>query len=221
MRRLAVTLLLASAVGLPGCHRKLPKLSAAGQHEEVIARVSKSRFLPRGKAARAWAASLEALDRTEEARAALQRDFRRGGHVESLLALAELERSHGLDGIATAHYARVYSLETRLLVGREEVCDLFRARARAFIELGEGVAAHTDMRRVAVLCGEASRQSDRLRDAALWDRIESRARAQVKGQRMLAEAPPLREQLRARSPSPRPSSWPPSRPSSRGGRGSA
>lgn len=194
MPRLAVTLsatlLLASCFGLPGCHRKLAKLTAAGEHEEVVARVNKSRYLPRGKAARAWAESLEALGRTEEARAALQRDFRRGAHIESLVALADLERSHGLDGIAAAHYARVYSVETRLLVGRDEVCDLFRARARALIELEEAVAAHTDMRRVAVLCGEPRRQSDRLRDAALWDRIESAARVQVRGQRALSSVPP-------------------------------
>jgi hypothetical protein len=160
-------------------------LAAAGKHEAVVERVAHARYQPKRKAARAYAKSLVALGRVDQARAALQNDFRHGGDIHSLKALADLERVRGLDGIAAAHYARIYSLEPRVITGDAAVCDLFRARARAFVDLGEGLAAHSDMRRVAVLCGEPGRQSDRLADADLWARIEDIGSRQVRAQRLL------------------------------------
>ncbi|WP_434415411.1 hypothetical protein [Nannocystis pusilla] len=107
--------------GTVACHSRLPRLSEQGRHEEVVARAGQARILPRGKAARAWARSLVALGRADEARAVLLRDFRKHAELPSLVALADLEATEGLTGLAAAHYARAASLETDPLAGRQDV----------------------------------------------------------------------------------------------------
>jgi hypothetical protein len=188
--RLGLALGLLLTLGSSGCHRQLIRLEAVGEHQEVVRRANAARRAPKGAAAQAWARSLVALGRIDEARAVLQSDYRHGGHVDSLVALADLELGQGLDGMAAAHYARVFSLETGPLRDREDVCAVFRERAREFLAQGEAVAAHVDMRRVRVLCGERSQQSDRLRDAATWGEIEAATEAQVRAQRALPSTEP-------------------------------
>ncbi|MBL9099728.1 MAG: hypothetical protein JNL82_02155 [Myxococcales bacterium] len=180
---------LALLVGLAGCHHQLPRLTARGQHAEVVARAAKARRPPRGKAARAWATSLTALGRTEEARAVLLRDFRRTSEVASLVALADLELKEGLRGLAAAHYSRAMSLGVDVLKGRREVCELMRVRARQFLAQGEAQAADLDMRRIVVACPpgkdpEAAQRADG--DRALHREITAAAKVQVRAQRTLA-----------------------------------
>lgn len=180
---------LALALGLSACHHQLPRLTARGEHEEVVARAAKAKRQPRGKAARAWATSLAALGRTEEARAVLLRDFRRTAEVASLVALADLEQREGLRGVAAAHYARAISLGVDVLKGRRDVCDLLRARASRLLAEGEAQAADLDMRRVTIVCPggadpEAARQA--AADRALHLEISAAAKVQVRAQRTLA-----------------------------------
>ncbi|MBV1860051.1 MAG: hypothetical protein KUG77_16680, partial [Nannocystaceae bacterium] len=138
-----------------GCHHQLPRLSAQGRHAEVVERVLGSRFRPQKKAARAYASSLHALGRETQALDALLLDYRRGGDVASLVALADLERTLGWQGLAAHHYVRVLTHDRNVLDGRTEVCGLFRERARAYLQAKEGEAADLDMRRVMALCGSA------------------------------------------------------------------
>lgn len=177
--------------GAAGCHADLPRLAAQGRHEAVVAEAGKARLRPRGKAARAWATSLVALGRADEARAVLLYDFRTRADLASLVALADLEASEGREGIAAAHYARAASLETDTLAGRADVCGLFRRRAERFFAEGEGNAADLDLRRVAAICpkGKQGSEQDELQwraDRALHDRVIVAARAQVRAQRALA-----------------------------------
>lgn len=180
---------LALLVGLSGCHYQLPRLTARGQHAEVVARAAKAKRPPRGKAARAWATSLAALGRAEEARAVLLRDFRRTAEVASLVALADLELHEGLRGVAAAHYARAMSLGVDVLKGRQDVCELLRTRAGQFLAQGEAQAADLDMRRIAVACPpgkdpEAAQRAST--DRALHLEITAAAKAQARAQRTLA-----------------------------------
>ncbi len=148
---LASALCLGLGLGA-GCHHKLPRLTAAGEHAQVVARVAKSRREPKRKAARAYAESLAALGRVDQARAVLSRDYRKTGQIESLLALADLEAAQGLLGLAIAHYERISSLDAQILKGREDVCRLLQRRAARFLAQEEGLAADQDMRRAAELC---------------------------------------------------------------------
>jgi len=171
-----------------GCHSQLPRMTARGQHAEVVERAAKARRLPRGKAARAWATSLVALGRSAEARAVLLRDFRRTAEVASLVALADLELKEGLRGVAAAHYARAASLGVDVLRGRADVCELLRVRAERFLAQGEAQAADLDMRRVTILCPagkdpEAAQRAST--DRALHVKISAAAKAQVQAQRTL------------------------------------
>ena len=182
-------LVLAIAGGATACNHRLPRLSARGQHAEVVERAARARIRPKGKAARAWARSLAALERVEEARAVLLRDFRVSADLRSLVALADLELHHGLRGVAAAHYARATSLEVDVLRGRNDVCALFRERAGRFLAEGEALAADLDMRRVAIVCapGEGGDRAAVLRaDQALHLRITTAAKAQARAQRTLA-----------------------------------
>lgn len=169
------------ALVLPGCHHKLPKLAAAGKHVEVIEHVQGSRRVPKGKSGRAYATSLAAVGRIDEARAFLMHDFRHTGDVRSLVALADLEVQQGLRGIALTRFSRAHSLNSRALKGRTDVCDLLRERARQFLAEEEGLAADQDMRRVASVCEAAPE------DARLVTEIGQAAAAQARGQRTLAE----------------------------------
>lgn len=137
------------------CGQRLVRLEAQGRHEEVIARASQARWRPRHAAARAYAAALHATGQSEHARDVLLEDYRRGGDLRSLVALADLELGLGRDGIAAVHYTRAATLQRRVLAGRKQVCDLFERRALAFVELGEGEAALDDLQRVQELCRRA------------------------------------------------------------------
>jgi hypothetical protein len=186
-------LAVAATLLLGACHTALPRLSAQGRHAEVVARAEQARRRPKGKAARAWAASLVALGRVEEARAVLLRDFRVTAQLPSLVALADLELREGLRGVAAAHYARAASLEVDVLRGREDVCALFRDRAERLLAQGEALAADLDMRRVALFCPVARDADARARqqaDHALHRRIAAAAAAQARAQRTLAGCRP-------------------------------
>lgn len=172
MRGLLVGLLV-----LVGCHHRLPRLNAQGKHAEVIERVENSRFRPKKRAARAYAASLHAVGRETQALDTLLHDYRRGGDVASLVALADLERALGWQGLAAHHYARVLTHDRNALDGRTEVCSLFRERARAYLHAQEGEAADLDMRRVLALCGAADPGDDELAataDAAAQALVDAR-----------------------------------------------
>ncbi|MGH1343266.1 MAG: hypothetical protein ACRBN8_17030 [Nannocystales bacterium] len=148
-----VKCVLLGLIVVAGCHHRLPRLSAQGKHAEVVERVEHARFRPKKKAARAYAASLHAMGRSTQALDALLLDYRRGGEVASLVALADLERTLGWRGLAAHHYARALTHDRNVLNGRGEVCGLFRERARAYLHAHEGEAADLDMRRVLALCG--------------------------------------------------------------------
>ncbi|MGB1013611.1 MAG: hypothetical protein ACPG4T_05710, partial [Nannocystaceae bacterium] len=198
-RRALVSLALTLAVASPaGCHHKLPRLAAMGKHAEVIERVQNSRRLPRGKAGRAYASSLAAVGRVDEARAYFMWDFRHTGDTRSLVALGDLEVQNGLRGIALTRYARAHSLNSRALRGRGDVCDLLRDRARQFLAEGEGIAADQDFRRVASVCPAKAKA-----ELQLQTEIASAAAQQARAQRTLEpcsgrecpQVPGLAEQL--------------------------
>ncbi|MCY1068844.1 hypothetical protein OV090_29170 [Nannocystis sp. RBIL2] len=174
--------------GTVACHSRLPRLSDQGRHDEVVARAGQARILPRGKAARAWARSLVALGRADEARAVLLRDFRKHAELPSLVALADLEATDGLTGLAAAHYARAASLETDPLAGRQDVCGLFRRRAARFLAEGEALAADLDLRRVAMICPKGKSSADEVQwrtDRALHEEVVAAAKIQARAQRTL------------------------------------
>ena len=189
--RLAVLTVLAwlAWLGLCACHHQLPRLSARGQHAEVVERAAQARYRPKRKAARAWASSLVALGRVDEARSVLLRDFRTTAELPSLVALADLEMHEGLRGVAAAHYARAASLEVDPLRGREDVCALFRARAGRFFDQGEAMAADLDMRRISVICPRPRGRdaaATQAADRSLHLRITAAAKTQAQAQRTLA-----------------------------------
>ncbi len=179
--------LLLAFTGL-ACNHQIPRLNARGQHAEVVERASHARWLPRRKAARAWADSLVALGRVDEARAVLLRDFRTGAELASLVALADLELREGLRGLAAAHYARAASLEVDVLRGRTDVCALFRDRAGHFAAAGEPLAADLDMRRISVICPRptgSDAAAIQATDRALHLQIVAAAKRQAQAQRTL------------------------------------
>jgi len=174
--------------GATGCYSRLPRLSEQGRHEEVVARAGQARILPRGEAARAWARSLVALGRADEARAVLLRDFRKHAELPSLIALADLEAAEGRVGLAAAHYARAASLETDPLAGRRDVCELFRRRADRFLAEGEALAADLDLRRVAMICPKGKTTADEVQwraDRARHEQVAAAAKIQARAQRTL------------------------------------
>lgn len=143
------------ALGLLGCHSRLPALERQGEHGAVIERAESSRFRPRRKAARAYARSLVETGDVAKAMAVLLTDYRKGGEIDSLRALADLERERGWIGLAAHHYARLVELEPHALQGREGVCGLFIDRARAYLGADEGVAADLDVRRARAICPQS------------------------------------------------------------------
>ncbi len=170
--RVAEIAVLVLALALGGCGQRLVKLEAQGLHDEVIARATRARYPPRHAGARAFASALRAKGHVERARDVLLRDFRRGGDLVSLVALADLELALGLDGIAAVHYARAAALERKTVRGHAGACDLFERRAFAFVEIGDGESALDDLERVQVLCGRAAA-------AATIERARRLARVQV------------------------------------------
>lgn len=168
------------------CVPKIVRLNEAGDHEAVVSEAAKRKRPPKGPAARALAGSLVALGRSDRARSVLTYDFRHGGEVDSLLDLADLELRQGSDGLAAAHYVRAIELETSMVSNRPnatDVCDLFRRRARAFLAVGEAMAADADMRRVFEVCGVPHDPAVVASDADLRSAIEPRAQALVRARR--------------------------------------
>mgnify|MGYP002619756582 CR=1 FL=1 len=187
--RLGTLAVAAVLVGFGGCHRRLPELMEAGRVDEVIERAESSRFDPRRRAARAYAEALVQRGNTDKARSVLLHDFRRGGQIPSLVALADLERALGLDGVALLHYARVEHLDRRALRGREDVCSMFRQRARELLRLGEALAAEEDLFVVRRLCPADDRTAVALGDDALARAIDEAAHAQVRRRSQAARCP--------------------------------
>jgi hypothetical protein len=177
-------------VGLMGsaCHRRLPGMLEAGRVDEVIARAESSRFAPRRKAARAYAEALVRRGSVDQARSVLLVDFRKGGHLESLVALADLELRLGLDGVAALHYARAAGLDHACVAGREDVCALLRQRARDLLRFGEALAAEEDLLLARRIC-HATRPTTALEDDALAHAIDQAAGEQVRA-RSATTCPP-------------------------------
>jgi hypothetical protein len=171
---------LAALLLVAGCHSALPRLDARGEYDEVIRRAQKSIFAPRRKAARAYAHALVQRGQTMQAMDVLMKDFRRGGQIESLVALADLEREYGWDGLSAHHYTRVITLDRKTLRGRADVCDLLRERARVYLAAGEGEAADLDVRRVRFLCPESTRAGTAAADRRLAAEADAAADALVK-----------------------------------------
>lgn len=154
VRAFAAALLLLAG---PACSGgRVVRLTKQGAYDEAIAEAEAMRRPPQGRAARAFAAALGERGRHEQARGVLLRDFRHGGEVSSLVALADLERGLGLDGIAASHYARAADLSRESLAGRDDVCTLLRRRAAVWAAEGAGLAAEHDLERAQQLCGAPS-----------------------------------------------------------------
>ncbi|KIG13474.1 hypothetical protein DB30_08040 [Enhygromyxa salina] len=182
-RSLAVALVvtLGVGVGASGCGGALLGLAKDEDWAELDRQARAQKRSPRGKAARAWATALVELGKPEEARAVLLRDFRSGGQEPSLFALAELERELGRVGIAGAHHARLANIDVDTLQRAPnsiEICELFRARAKAEAKLDEPLAADLDMRRLALVCPQAITDQDREFMAGLRPQAQDQARAQ-------------------------------------------
>ena len=173
-------LVLAAAWLVAGCHSRLPAMVARGEYDAVIDRAESSRFAPRRKAARAYAKALQERGQTVKAMDVLLKDYRRGGQVPSLIALADLEREHGWIGLAAHHYTRVVALDREALKGREDVCRLFRERARNYLDAGEGVAADLDVRKVRFLCPQPSDAGTAAEDRRLQSAADAAADKLVK-----------------------------------------
>ncbi|MCA9716294.1 MAG: hypothetical protein KC468_16555, partial [Myxococcales bacterium] len=177
--------LVIAATLVAGCHHQLPRLTAAGEHREVLNRVLRSKREPKGRSARAYAESLAALEQLDRARGVLARDFRKTGQIASLVALADLEAANGLDGVAAVHYSRISTLDGQVLNGRADVCRLLQRRAARFLAQEEGLAADQDMRRAAALCPPKAGDARVLTadDGAALDRgLMQRARAAAEQQ---------------------------------------
>jgi hypothetical protein len=182
MRRLASVLALLFVTS--GCGGALVRLAKDQNWDELDRQARAQKRTPRGKAARAWAQALVELDKVEEARAVLLRDFRHGGQEASLLALADLELRLGLRGIAAAHYTRLIDIDLDTVKRSpkvEAVCELLRERARVEAELGEALAADLDMRRLALTCPTRITDEDR----GFMASLRPLAQAQARGQRTL------------------------------------
>ncbi|PRQ09294.1 hypothetical protein [Enhygromyxa salina] len=178
---LALGLALGLGLGAGGCGGALVGLAKTGDWAELDRQARAQKRPPRGRAARAWATALVELGNPEEARAVLLRDFRTGGQDQSLLALAELERSLGLVGIAVAHLTRLVNIDLDTLQRASDapgICDLFRARAKVEARLGEPLAADLDMRRLALVCPQAITDQDHQFMASLRPQAQDQAEAQ-------------------------------------------
>lgn len=163
----------------PACGGAVVRLTRAGAYDDAIAKAEAMRWPPRRRAARALATALSERGRHDQARGVLLADFRRGGELRSLVALADLERALGLDGIAVSHYARVADLSRDSLRGRHDVCGLLRRRAAVWAAEGAGLAAELDLGRAQRLCGTPSDPADAAELHALEARVDASARVEV------------------------------------------
>ena len=179
--RAGLLLGLGSALVISACaYRPLEKMLARGEYEAVVARAGSGKRAPKRRAARAYASALAALDRVEEARTVLLRDFRTSGDVASMVALADLEAERGIFGMAVAHYSRAATLDPESVAGRGDVCEFLRRRAVAYLAEGEALAADQDLRRLEVLCPSMSGSAQGLADAALATQVRAEAAAAAK-----------------------------------------
>lgn len=194
LKRWSVAALVAVTLS-SGCGGSLLRLAKDENWTELDRRARAMKQQPRGKAARAWARALVELDKVEEARALLLRDFRHGGDEASLLALADLERELGLRGIAAAHYTRLIDIDLDTVQRSPDaaiVCEWLRERARIEAALGEALPADADMRRLALTCPALITDEDR----GFMASLRPDARAQAEGQRALADSlVPTREPI--------------------------
>lgn len=174
-RRIALGL----SLWLLGCNAKLVRLEHGGDHDAVIAAADHMRWRPARAGARAYARALEAEGQYQHARAVLLGDFRRHAQLGSLLELAALEQRMGRDGMAAAHYTRVATIDRTLLRGRDDVCALLRARADAWIRIGEGDAALDDLDRVRAACGEQESRPRRAATAIAAAQVDARVQASL------------------------------------------
>jgi hypothetical protein len=173
------------SIGTGCAHRPLERLVARGDYEAAVERARSSKRPPKRRGARAYAAALVGLDRVEEAKTVLLRDFRHTGDVASMVALADVEAEDGAFGMAAAHYSRAASLEPEILEGREDVCDLLRRRATVLLRRGEALAADQDMRRVSRLCPGPEGSAQALADGEQAAKIRAAAEADARALRTL------------------------------------
>lgn len=174
--RVVAALLVAAG---PGCGGAIVRLAKKEAYDEVIARAEASRRPPRGRAARAYATALTERGRHEQARGVLLADYRHGGDVASLVALADLEQGLGLHGIAASHYGRAADLSRESLRGRDDVCALLRRRAAVWGAEGAGLAAEHDLERARSLCGEPADAAEAAALRRLAASIDASAQAEV------------------------------------------
>lgn len=175
----AASLLAALTLVGTACGAKIVRLTRKGAYEQAVDEAKERKVAPRGKAARAFATSLSELSRHDEARAVLLADYRHGGDLRSLVALADLERSLGLDGIAASHYGRIIDLSRETLAGRQDVCTLLRRRASVWATEGSGLAAEQDLERSRRACGEPTDAAAVAELEVLQRRVDQAAQAQV------------------------------------------
>jgi len=157
------------------------RLTKKGAYDEAIAEAEGMRRPPRGRAARAFATALTERGRHEQARGVLLADFRHGGELRSLVALADLERGLGLDGIAASHYARAADLSRESLQGRADVCTLLRRRAAVWAAEGAGLAAERDLERAQALCGAPGEPAAAAELSRLQAAVDGSAQSEVDG----------------------------------------
>ncbi len=163
----------------PACGGAIVRATHKGAYDEAIRKAEAMRGRPEGRAARAFATALAHHERYDEARAVLLADFRGGGALASLVALADLERALGLDGIAASHYARVADLSRDALRGRDDVCQLLRRRAAVWAGEGAGLAAERDLGRAQRLCGPPTDPAEASTLRALEAAVDHSAQTEV------------------------------------------
>lgn len=178
----AVAVALLLSVG-PACSGgRVVRLTKQGAYDEAITEAEAMRRPPQGRAARAFATALGERGRHEQARGVLLRDFRHGGELASLVALADLERELGLEGIAASHYARAADLSRESLAGRDDVCRLLRRRAAVWAAEGAGLAAERDLERARALCGAPTDPAVEAELQRLQAAVDGSAQAEVDAQ---------------------------------------
>jgi hypothetical protein len=201
---------LGSSVASLACNHQLPRLNARGQHAEVVERAAHARWPPRRKAARAWADSLVALGRVDEARAVLLRDFRTSAE------LARWSRSP-TSSCARACVAWPRPTTPARPASRSTSCAAATTCAPSFASAPSAsspparpLAADLDMRRIAVICprpqGSDAAAAMQASDRALHLQISAAAKVQAQAQRTLVGCKTTRARprpaSRGREPSP-------------------
>ncbi len=170
---------MALLLGVASCGGKVARLVRKGDFEGAIVQAESKRRTPRGHAARAYATALSEKERHDQARSVLMVDYRHGGDLRSLVALADLEHRLGLDGIAASHYGRAADLGLESLAGRDDVCALLRRRAAVWAAEGAGLAAERDLVRARQLCGLPSEQGELARLQQLEEKVDRSAQDEV------------------------------------------